>query len=137
MSRAVSIRIAVGPLLAPRPAHDVDPLGAGHPPVEDGHVVLVPAELVDRVVAAFDGIHVVAGLLEPHHEELAQAGVVLGDEDAHRVRAGRRVGGPGAPRRPPGGGLHARHIGVAEDARLRLVVTRTSRAAPTARMQVR
>ena len=73
--------------MAARPADDVDPLGARHPPVDDRDVVLIELELVDRVVAAIDGVDVIALVLEPQHENLAQAEVVLGDKDPHVRRS--------------------------------------------------
>jgi len=79
-----------------RPRHDVDPLGAGHPPVDHGDVVVVELQLVDRIVAALDGIDVVAVVLEPEDEDFAQAGIVLGDEHAE---AGAVHGVPVATRR--------------------------------------
>ena len=50
------------PLVATRPVDDLDALRAGHPPVEDRDVVLVELQLVDRVVAALDGVDVVAAV---------------------------------------------------------------------------
>ena len=68
------------------PGDHVDALGAGHPPVDDGDVVLVPGELVDGVIATLDGVHLVAGIGKSEHEDLAQARVVLGDQHSHRLR---------------------------------------------------
>ena len=85
-----------GSVVLPRPRDDVDPLGAGHPPVDDRDVVLVPAQLVDRVVAAVHGVHVVAGVAQPQDEDLLEAAVVLGDEDAHGSGPAARLGGGAA-----------------------------------------
>ena len=60
------------PVVAARPAHHVDPRGAGHPPVEDGHVVLVELQLVDRIVAAFHGIDTESVVLQAQDEDLAE-----------------------------------------------------------------
>ena len=71
------------------PGDDVDPGRARHPPIDDRDVVVVPLELVDRVVAAFHGVDVVALVFETEDEDVAQAGVVFGDQDAHLVRPAR------------------------------------------------
>ena len=70
-------------VVLPRPGDDVDAGRAGHPPVDDRDVVVVPAQLVDGVVAALDRVDVVALVLEPEDEHVPQALVVFGDEDAH------------------------------------------------------
>src|SRR4029077_11159087 len=72
-----------------RPGDDVDAGRAGHPPIDDRDVVVVPLELVDRVIAALDGVDVVALVFETEDEDVAQAGVVFGDQDAHLVRPAR------------------------------------------------
>ena len=69
------------------PGDDVDAGCAGHAPVDDRDVVLVPLELVDGVVAALDGVDLVALVLESEHEDFAQAGVVLGDEHSHGAQS--------------------------------------------------
>ena len=69
--------------MAPGPGHDVDAFRAGHPPVDDRDVVLVPAELVDGVVTPIDGIDLIAVVLEAQDDDLLQPGVVLGNEHAH------------------------------------------------------
>ena len=74
----------MGAVVPSGPRHDVDARGARHPPVDHRHVVLVELELVDRVVAALHGVDLVALVLEAQHEDVAQAGVVLGHEDAHQ-----------------------------------------------------
>src|SRR4051794_20766407 len=66
------------------PADDVDPLSPGHPPVDDGDVVRIPAQLVDRIVASCDLVHVVAGVRQAEDQDLAKTRVIFGDEHSHR-----------------------------------------------------
>ncbi len=83
VSRAVSMSSRVGRFSRRTQADHVEPRGAGHAPVEDGDVVLVEAELVDGVVAARHGVDEEPVVLQPLGEHRAQAGVVLGHQDAH------------------------------------------------------
>ncbi len=72
-------------LVAACPAHDLDALTPGHAPVDDGHVVLVPAQLVDGVIAPADGIDPVTGILETEDDDVPKPWFILCDEDPHRV----------------------------------------------------
>ena len=51
-------------------------------------------QLVDGVVAAVHGVHVVAGVAQAEDEDLAQALVVLGHQDPHAVSLRCRAAAP-------------------------------------------
>ncbi len=67
-----------------RPGDHVNALGAGHAPVNDRDVVLVPLQVVDGLVATFDGVDLVARVGQAEHENLAQTVVVLRHEHSHQ-----------------------------------------------------
>src|SRR5947209_8017889 len=73
-----------GPVVAPCPGCDLDPGDTGHAPVEDGDVVLVELQLLDGVIAAIDRVDQVTRILETLDQDLTQAVIVLGHQDAHR-----------------------------------------------------
>src|SRR3989441_4771679 len=72
-----------GPVVAPGPGGDLDAGPPRHPPVEDRDVVLVELQLLDGVIAAIDRVHEVTRILETLDQDLTQAVIVLGDQDAH------------------------------------------------------
>ena len=71
-------------VVAPGPGDDLEAADPGHPPVDDGDVVLVEAQLLDRLVAGRDGVDEVAGLLEALDQNLAEPAIVLRNEYAHQ-----------------------------------------------------
>src|SRR5207247_4612068 len=73
-----------GAFVAPRPGGDLDARHARHAPVEDGDVVLVELQLLDGVIAAVDRVDQITRILETLDQDLTQAVIVLGHQDAHR-----------------------------------------------------
>src|SRR5205085_10341784 len=69
--------------MATCPGCHLDAGDSGHAPVQDGDVVVIELQLVDRAVAPIDGIDQVAGVLEALNQHLAESLVIFGDEDAH------------------------------------------------------
>ena len=59
------------PVVAPGPGRHLHARYARHPPVEDGHIVFIELQLLDRIIAAVDRVHQVAGILESLDEDLA------------------------------------------------------------------
>ena len=64
--------------------HDLDPAHDGHPPVEDGDVVLVGRKVRERVRAVSDAVDDVPGPLQPPLQHRPEGVVVLGHENPHR-----------------------------------------------------
>src|SRR5436190_3852778 len=73
-----------GFLVAAGPRDHIDAGSAGHAPVDDRDVVVVPLELVDGVIAPVDGVDLVALIFEAEDQDFAQPEIVFSDEDAHR-----------------------------------------------------
>ena len=81
-----------GPVVLARPGHHLEAADAGHAPVDHGDVVLVEAELIDRLVARRHGVDEVAGLLEALDKDLPEPAIVLRHQNAHQfTRLGARA----------------------------------------------
>ena len=79
-------------VVLPRPGHHLEAADAGHAPVDHGDVVLVEAQLIDRLVARRHGVDEVAGLLEALDKDLPEPAIVFRHENAHQfTRLGARA----------------------------------------------
>ena len=62
---------------------DLEATDLGHPPIEDGDLVLVGVQVAQRQFAVLDGVHRVSALLQATFEHRTESFIVLGDEHSH------------------------------------------------------